>query len=703
MTKPQFAPSGRDRRRTGRCAILIKDSNTARARWIQSILRPFVERHAELVLSSQRSILQRRSDILIFTDPEAPKDERARGDPAITTLRYTLTKQAWQTMSSIPRAAVVAVVSSGAGVVNMLKDALNQLQRQDIQVAGYNDAVSDSGTWQAYCRLQIQAPEMASVVTREIENPVIAPGAIIDLLKLLRPLDDVIHRAIRKYVCGTAPVLTDTEILLDFVLQGQECLDMAASSTNQVFLLLDECDVVSELHGSTAPYFGERPTADILGRSLGDLFPEAAAKLIRPITKVTQHVLVNGQPTLLLLAPITGEPTRTLVILTRWSKTENVRTRVCGHSSIQSGHSLADIIGSSPSMDKARRLAMRAGRSDAPVVIVGESGTGKELFARAMHDISQRARGPFLPINCAAIPDTLMETELFGYEDGAFTGARKRGRPSLFERADKGTLFLDELADLSLSAQAALLRVLEEGLVTRVGGSRAIPVDVRIFGAANEPLENLVKEGFFRRDLYYRLCVIPLWISPLRERRQDVALLARHFITELGDSRTIPDEILEYFLRYRWPGNVRELQHCIKYMATMTDEPFTIADLPPHIKPHVEINTAGYGPNMTGLESAISYRYKTASNIGADRTADIWDDICSAMMDLIEAANNAGVVIGRRTLTNKLHEKALAVTERAVRARLRALQAEGLIEWGLGRSGVHLTTKGRHERALHKQ
>jgi transcriptional regulator with PAS, ATPase and Fis domain len=294
-----------------------------------------------------------------------------------------------------------------------------------------------------------------------------------------------------------------------------------------------------------------------------------------------------------------------------------------------------------------------------------------------------------------------METELFGYEDGAFTGARKRGRVSLFERADKGTLFLDELTDLSLSAQAALLRVLEDGLVTRVGGTHIVPVDVRIFGAANKPLEDLVEEGLFRRDLYYRLCVIPLWIPPLRERRQDIALLAQHFLVKLGDSRTIPDEILEYFLRYRWPGNVRELQHCIKYLVTMTDKAFTTADLPPHIQPHVEINAPDCARNVPVLKRAMAYT--TALDIQAERAGDSWDDVCSAMTDLIATANSTGVAIGRRTLTDKLHEAGLATTERAVRARLRALQAEGSIEWGLGRSGVRLTAMGRRRRTLHKR
>jgi transcriptional regulator with PAS, ATPase and Fis domain len=209
-------------------------------------------------------------------------------------------------------------------------------------------------------------------------------------------------------------------------------------------------------------------------------------------------------------------------------------------------------------------LALRTGQSDSPVLIIGESGTGKELFAQAMHNVSRRARGPFIPINWAAIPPSLIQTELFGYDGGAFTSARRDVRTSLFERAHGGTLFLDELTDLSPHAQASLLRVLEEDVVTRVAGRRAITVDVRVIGATNRPLEDLIVEGAIRRDLYHRLCVIPLRLPSLRERRQDIVLLARHFLEELDDSRLLPGKILDYLLRYGWPGNVRELQHCLK-------------------------------------------------------------------------------------------------------------------------------------------
>jgi sigma-54 dependent transcriptional regulator, acetoin dehydrogenase operon transcriptional activator AcoR len=357
-------------------------------------------------------------------------------------------------------------------------------------------------------------------------------------------------------------------------------------------------------------------------------------------------------------------------------------------------HALADIIGDSPPIERARRLAIRAGQSESPLLIIGESGTGKELLAKAMHEVSRRANGSFIPINCAAIPESLIETELFGYAHGAFTGASREGRPSLFERAHRGTLFLDELADLSLHAQAALLRVVEEGAVTRVGGSRPASVDVRLIGAVNRPLEDLVINGEFRRDLYHRLCVIPLRIPPLRERRQDIPMLAKHFLEMLGDQRILPDEVLDYLVCYPWLGNVRELQNCLRYMVTMTDGPFTVDDLP---QPYIQID---------GTQAALSKLFPSrVGNVLDDPTVhfeslcpSLVDDHCRAILALIESANHTGVALGRRSLRDKLRQAGLAPSERAVRRRLHAMQTDGLVEWGRGRAGVRLTAKGRSAR-----
>ena len=217
----------------------------------------------------------------------------------------------------------------------------------------------------------------------------------------------------------------------------------------------------------------------------------------------------------------------------------------------------------------------RAAGTDATVLLEGESGTGKELFARALHMLSPRADGPFVAINCAAIPETLLETELFGHEKGAFTGATQR-KPGRFELAHHGTLFLDEIGDLPLALQAKILRALEEKRFERVGGTSTLHVDVRVVAATNRNLKASVAARLFREDLYFRLSVFPITIPPLRDRAADVAILARHFVEKFcRDLARAPlllsPAALDELRAYPWPGNVRELQNCIERAVILCD------------------------------------------------------------------------------------------------------------------------------------
>jgi transcriptional regulator with PAS, ATPase and Fis domain len=229
----------------------------------------------------------------------------------------------------------------------------------------------------------------------------------------------------------------------------------------------------------------------------------------------------------------------------------------------------ADVTFASRLMADVIRLARAASRVDATVLLQGESGTGKEIFARAIHGESSRAPGPFVPINCAALPETLLESELFGYEEGSFTGAKRGGKQGIFEFASGGTVFLDEVGELAGHLQAKLLRVLQEGRVRRVGGREEIPVDVRLVAATNRNLRAMVAERQFRDDLYYRLNVIPIVIPPLRERREDVDVLVAHLVAKWSQrfgrpTPALSDEARRRLREYSWPGNVRELENVVE-------------------------------------------------------------------------------------------------------------------------------------------
>ncbi|HNZ82014.1 MAG TPA: sigma 54-interacting transcriptional regulator [Sedimentibacter sp.] len=227
-----------------------------------------------------------------------------------------------------------------------------------------------------------------------------------------------------------------------------------------------------------------------------------------------------------------------------------------------------DIIGNSKAINEVRNLIKKAAKVPATVLLRGESGTGKELFANSIHAQSTRSRKNFIRVNCAALTDSLLESELFGYDEGSFTGALKGGKKGLFEEADKGTIFLDEISEISLNTQAKLLRVLQEKEIMRVGSSKNIPVDVRVIAATNSDLTKLVSEGKFREDLFYRISILPISIPPLRERPEDIPLLVKSFIVKFNDEYgrniiDITDDALAVLKSHDWPGNVRELENII--------------------------------------------------------------------------------------------------------------------------------------------
>ena len=269
------------------------------------------------------------------------------------------------------------------------------------------------------------------------------------------------------------------------------------------------------------------------------------------------------------------------------------------------------ILGRSPAIEEALNVVARVAPSRATVLLRGESGTGKELVARAVHEASPRATGPFVPVHCAALNKSLIESELFGHEKGAFTGADAR-RTGRFEQADGGTLFLDELGEIPLDVQVKLLRVLQERRLARVGSSVEIEVDVRLIGATNRDLEAMVAQGAFREDLFYRLNVVAVELPPLRQRKEDIGLLAEHFLARYAEENAkavheISKEALDRLTRYAYPGNVRELQNIVERAVIMArGAVVTRADLPP------EVQKAEGAPSADTLPAQVEELEKTA-------------------------------------------------------------------------------------------
>jgi transcriptional regulator with PAS, ATPase and Fis domain len=315
---------------------------------------------------------------------------------------------------------------------------------------------------------------------------------------------------------------------------------------------------------------------DPIGTKLADFFPDAPMlQVLSTGTGYTNREVTLSSPAGTLRHVSTATPLfsngRVVGAVALLKTLEDVHRIAYEISESQPDRPIDHILGQAPLLQEAKQMALRAASSSASVLLIGESGTGKELFARAIHYHSARGSGPFVAVDCAAVPEDLLESELFGYEEGAFTGARKGGKPGKFELAHGGTLFLDEVGDCSLRLQAKLLRALDRGEIERVGGTRTIRVDVRLVAATNKDLEQMVRNGEFREDLYFRLNVIPIRIPPLRNRKVDILPLFRHFLdkhaSRMGrETPSVSPDTEQILQDYWWPGNVRELENVAQYV-----------------------------------------------------------------------------------------------------------------------------------------
>lgn len=314
-----------------------------------------------------------------------------------------------------------------------------------------------------------------------------------------------------------------------------------------------------------------------------------------------------------------------------------------------------NIIGESHSFVSCVMKASAIAGSDATVLLRGESGVGKEVFARLIFQNSPRKDKPFIAMNCAAIPESLIESELFGYEDGAFTGARRGGQMGKFQLAEGGTLFLDEIGDMPLPMQAKLLRVLQEGEIEKLGRQRPIKVDVRLIAATNQPLEQMIAEGRFRQDLFYRLNVVPIEIPPLREREHDVALLAVHYLDKYNQKYRkqvrLSEDVFQLFLQYHWPGNVRELQNVIERCVVLCERGTVMpADLPAGIFQSVRENPTV--PTFASMPAQLPERLDEA--VAACQRAVILSALSKCGKNRQRAAELLGIPL--RTFYRKIKE-----------------------------------------------
>lgn len=430
-----------------------------------------------------------------------------------------------------------------------------------------------------------------------------------------------------------------------------------------------------------------RKSINLIGNSACDILSCVPFGEVRETKQEIRSrlVTVNGEYVNLNITPVIKAENYmgAFAVLQRF-KEEEQKQHELRRQLLNKGHkakyTFDDILGESGAIKKIKEIAKKMAKTNSAVLITGESGTGKELFAHAVHNYSDRKDYPFVAVNCAAIPENLLESELFGYEEGAFTGAKKGGKIGLFEFAHMGTLFLDEIEGMSPALQIKLLRVIQEKEIMKIGGGKVINIDVRIIAATNEELRKLVKENKFRKDLYYRINTLPIMIPPLREREDDVYLLLEKFKTEIGADFKFTPKAKEAFKMYNWEGNIRELKNYVEFFNFMGEEYINFEDMPLAVKEYYEENKKEISEKEESniLKETAGHRYKEYV----------------FLLKKIKENQKVGLSSGRKILCSICEKNNISLTEQEIRGILKNLEKIDFIKVFKGRKGNIISEKG---------
>ena len=461
-------------------------------------------------------------------------------------------------------------------------------------------------------------------------------------------------------------------------------INVLFENLNEGVLIYNDMGVITTCSSSVQKFLGKNRET-ISGRNITEVIDIQNSVVFGE--EPSETILKIGSTPLIctVLPKMTfGKNNYGLIILKRYNDAE-IKMHMYKKELLEKGHrakyNIKDIVGSSPEMEKIKNYAVRIAKSDSTVLIIGESGTGKELFAHAIHNNSRRNKEQFVAINCSAIPENLLESELFGYEDGAFTGAKKGGKQGLFESANGGTLFLDEIGEIPLHLQNRLLRVLQEQEIMRVGGNSILKIDVRIIAATNIDLKQQVAGGKFRKDLYYRLSILPLNLPPLRKRGNDVLEIFEKFMETKKEKVNLSDNVKEYFLKYSWDGNIRELSNCGEYLINLGYDNVEIDDLPESMK-------------NQSVETAINNIDPSMTVLGTLKTESFNKDTATVILEILYDMAKQNRKIGRKQLSSQLREHNIFLGEQEVRNKLVILAEKGLVKISKGRGGTQITNNG---------
>lgn len=525
-------------------------------------------------------------------------------------------------------------------------------------------------------------PDVPQIV--DLKDRTLSMHTVINLAAKLGMTDMLQSPQVQTYAARLATKDSGIGDLIDRMQEQKKKLELVMEVFDGGVISLSGYGIISFLNPVAEVLLDTHPAA--VGQPLVTLLPELKDIQLRKLTAPVKDIIIErrGQMVDVSVYPLGAAAASGEFIL----MLKTIEDMEAGHERMRrqikargfnAKYSFSSIKTQSPKMLSLMESAKKMAASSSSIVIHGQSGTGKELFAQAIHNASPRREYPFIAINCASIPESLLESELFGYSEGAFTGAKKGGKKGYFELANQGTLFLDEIGEMDLNLQARILRVLQEKEITRVGGDRVFSIDVRVISASNKRLLQMVRRNLFREDLYYRLNVLSLEIPPLKERREDIPLLLEEFQTELHTNVQFTPQAVGFLQAYPWNGNVRELRNFAERVSYLGHSQVTAEDA----RALLDCEDEELGGAGSDTEEQLMY-------LEPDRRREYL-----AILAVLDHNGRLGLHQGRMEISRSLAARGVSMTETQVRTALQSLQRYGCVHIWPGRRGTELTADGK--------
>lgn len=600
----------------------------------------------------------------------------------ILVIRRTIKRENWEKLMTLPLRTKALLVNGDQEVAIETVALLYELGVKHLELIPYYpglEPISDVNIAITPNEERCVPKNIQRIIN--IGDRVVDSTTIFDILNKFDLLNKKTSQIVLSHIAKIIPKSPGLSESLSLITESRQHLGFVLDVVHEGVIAFNEEDKIT-LYNKLAEQIFKESAWRVIGTHLEGLLNSKNLRNISNSKEIKDEVyIINGNSLVVNKYSLVNKGIYTGGVITFKECNEIERLELKFRQDIKvkghvSKYVFNDILGQSKGLSFAVAMAKKFAKSDSVILIEGESGTGKELFAHAIHNASLRKDKPFVAFNCAALTDSLIESELFGYSDGAFTGAKKGGKPGLFELAHKGTIFLDEIGDISFNVQARLLRVIQEKEVIRVGGTDVIPVDIRIITATNKSLHVLESRGKFRSDLFYRLNILPIKIPPLRERKVDIPYLVEYFFNKKGIKEDISKELMEILQLYNWPGNVRELENCIDYMINVRNHNITRNDLPPYILEAIKSDLVDSRESPKGFDQ-----------LGIPQELVF-------ILRVLKEAQELQKKIGRRTIADKLKEYGYNLTEQEIRGRLKKLESYGYIEVNKGRAGTKISFAG---------